>query len=359
MMRAIRIHGRNDVRLDEVPIPALNPGQVLLRITAAGICGTDSALARFGEAVVPAGTPAQWPVVLGHEFAGEILEVGPGVDTLSQGDLVACGAGISCGECRQCATGRTNLCERYATAGVHRDGGLAEYCAVPAAICEPVAPHGVSCDTAAMAQPMAVAEHAIDAGRLTAGERALVIGAGGIGSFATWAASSRGAEITVYDLDVGRLSIAESLGAARSVAAEPETPAIDVLLPEGPFDVVYEMTGAQGPLDAAVASTRPGGRLVVVGIHGGPRTADLDRITLQEIEVHGTLAHVCSVNLPRALDLLGSREAPWSDVAPSAHPLEGLVEAGAGELARPATPDAPAPIKTLIDPWASAVRPFQ
>jgi (R,R)-butanediol dehydrogenase/meso-butanediol dehydrogenase/diacetyl reductase len=297
--------------------------------------------------------------VLGHEFAGEILEVGPGVDSLSQGDHVACGAGISCGECRQCVTGRTNLCERYATAGVHRDGGLAEYCAVPADICESVVPHGVAGDTAAMAQPMAVAEHAIDAGRLRAGERALIIGAGGIGSFATWAASSRGAEITVYDLDVGRLSTAESLGAVRSVAAEPETPAIDALLPEGPFDVVYEMTGAQDPLDAAVASTRPGGRLVVVGIHGGPRTADLDRITLQEIEVHGTLAHVRSVDLPRALDLLGSREVRWSDVAPSVYPLDALVAAGEGELARPMPPDAPAPIKTLIDPWASAVRPFR
>jgi (R,R)-butanediol dehydrogenase/meso-butanediol dehydrogenase/diacetyl reductase len=359
MMRAIRIHGRDDVRLEDVPMPVLHPGHVLLRITAAGICGTDSALARFGEAVVPAGTPARWPVVLGHEFAGEILEVAPGVEGLSEGDLVACGAGISCGECRQCRAGRTNLCQRYATAGVHRDGGLAEYCAVPAAICEPAATHGVAGDTAAMAQPMAVAEHAIDAAGLSAGERALIIGAGGIGSFATWAASSRGAEVTVYDLDVARLSIAESLGAAHTIAADLETSAVEALEPEGPFDVVYEMTGAQGPLDAAIATTRPGGRIVVVGIHGGPRTADVDRITLQEIEVHGTLAHVRSVDLPRALDLLGSREASWADVAPSVHPLGELVTTGDGELTRPTTQDAPAPIKTLIDPWTSAVRPFQ
>jgi (R,R)-butanediol dehydrogenase / meso-butanediol dehydrogenase / diacetyl reductase len=358
-MRAIRIHGRDDVRLEDVPIPDLHPGHVLLRITTAGICGTDSALARFGEAVVPAGTPARWPVVLGHEFAGEVLEVGPGVDELAEGDLVACGAGISCGECRQCRLGRTNLCERYATAGVHRDGGLAEYCAVPAAICEPVAQHGVTGDTAAMAQPMAVAEHAIGAADLAAGERALIIGAGGIGSFATWAASSRGAEVTVYDLDVARLSIAESLGAARAIAAGAETPAVEALVAEGPFDVVYEMAGAQEPLEAAVAAVRPGGRIVLVGVHGGPRSVHLDRITLQEIRVHGTLAHVRSVDLPRALELLGAREPPWSDVAPSVHPLEGLVADGEGGLTRPTIPDQPAPIKILIDPWASAVRPFQ
>jgi (R,R)-butanediol dehydrogenase / meso-butanediol dehydrogenase / diacetyl reductase len=358
-MRAIRIHGREDVRLEDVPIPDLHPGHVQLRITAAGICGTDSALARLGEAVVPAGTPARWPVVLGHEFAGEVQEVGPGVDTLAEGELVACGAGISCGECRQCRTGRTNLCERYATAGVHRDGGLAEYCAVPAAICEPVAPHGVSGDAAALAQPMAVAEHAVDAAGLSAGERALIIGAGGIGSFATWAAGSRRAEVTVYDLDVARLAIAEGLGAARTIAADTETPAVDTLMAEGPFDVVYEMAGAQEALDAAVAAVRPGGRIVLVGVHGGPRSAHLDRVTLQEITVHGTLAHVRSVDLPRALDLLGSREAPWSDVAPSVHPLDGLVAAGDGGLTRPTIPGEPAPIKTLIDPRASAVRPFQ
>lgn len=358
-MRAVRIHGQGDLRLDVVPRPAAAPGEVVLRITGAGICGTDATLLRLGPAVVPDGMPARWPIVLGHEFAGEVVAVGDGVEQLRHGDVVACGAGVSCGACARCAEGATNLCERYTTAGVHRDGGLAEFCAVPAATCEPTAPHGVGGDAAALAQPMAVAEHAVAVARLAAGERALVLGAGGIGAFSIWAAASRGAELTVYERDASRLEIARALGARTALAADPERPPLEQLREHGPFDVVYEMTGAQGPLDAAVALVRPGGRIVAVGISGAPRPVDLDRVTTQEIALLGTMAHMRAVDLPRALDLLGARAAGWADVAPTALTLEqvvtgtGLGFAGAGE--RGGLP----PIKTLIDPGAGSSRAYR
>jgi (R,R)-butanediol dehydrogenase / meso-butanediol dehydrogenase / diacetyl reductase len=359
-MRAARIHGQGDLRVEERPIPEPGPGDVLLRITGAGICGTDATLFRLGTAVVPAGTEARWPIVLGHEFAGAVVDAGAGVDGIAVGDVVACGAGVSCGDCARCREGRTNLCLRYATAGVHRDGGLAGYCVVPAAICEPTARHGVTGDAAALAQPMAVAEHAVAVAGLREGERALVLGAGGIGSFATWAASSRGAEVTVFERDAGRLAIAAALGAARTVAADADVEPLEQLAARGPFDVVYEMSGAQGPLDAAVALTRPGGRLVAVGVHGVRRPIDLDRITLQEITLHGTLAHVRAVDLPRALDLVGARAASWADVAPVVVGLDALTgDSGpAGAVASAAADGGAPPIKTLIDPWATAPRPF-
>jgi (R,R)-butanediol dehydrogenase / meso-butanediol dehydrogenase / diacetyl reductase len=357
-MRAARIHGANDLRIEDVPVPAPGTGEVLLRITAAGVCGTDATLFRLGAAVVPEGTEARWPIVLGHEFAGEVVEVGDGVAKLAAGEVVACGAGVSCGACRQCRSGRTNLCQRYATAGVHRDGGLAGYCVVPAAICEPAAAHGVHGDAVALAQPMAVAEHAISVARLAAGERALVLGAGGIGSFATWASASRGAAVTVFDRDVARLAIAATLGAEHTVHAAADAEPIDQLAGRGPFDVVYEMTGAQGPLDAAVALVRPGGRIVAVGVHGVRPPIDLDRITLQEITLHGTLAHVRAVDLPRALDLLGARREPWADVAPVVLTLDALAGGGGPAAAATARPGEAPPIKTLIDPWATEPRPF-
>jgi (R,R)-butanediol dehydrogenase/meso-butanediol dehydrogenase/diacetyl reductase len=356
-MRALRIHGRADLRLERIAVPRPGPRDVLLRVTAAGICGTDATLYRLGEAVVPAGTDPGWPVVLGHEFAGEVVAMGREAAGPSEGELVACGAGMSCGSCPRCREGRTNLCVRYATAGVHRDGGLAEYCAVPAAICEPVAPYGVSGDAAALAQPMAVAEHAVATGDLRAGERALILGAGGIGAFATWAAASRGAEVTVYERDRERLTIAAALGAAHTVAAGDDVDPATHLAPGGPFDVAYEMTGAQGPLDAAVALTRPGGRVVTVGIGGRPRRLDLDRLTLQEIALRGSLAHLRRVDLPRALELLGSRRS-WSDVAPTVLSLDRVCgRDGLAFAAVPTASGAPA-IKTLVDPWADAPRAF-
>jgi (R,R)-butanediol dehydrogenase/meso-butanediol dehydrogenase/diacetyl reductase len=332
---------------------------VVLRITGAGICGTDATLFRLGPDVVPAGTPAAWPVVLGHEFAGEVVEVGAAVEGLKAGDLVACGAGVACGRCRACLAGRTNLCERYATAGVHRDGGLAEFCVVPAAICEPAAPYGVAGDAAALAQPMAVAEHAVGVASLTAGERALVLGAGGIGAFSVWAATSRGAEVSVCERDASRLGIARALGARETVAADPGRAPVDQLRAVGPFDVVYEMTGAQGPLDAAVALVRPGGRVVAVGINGARRPVDLDRVATQEIALLGSMAHVRAVDLPRALELIGRRTGGWADVAPTVLPLEGIVGDGELTFAPPLTPGETSPIKTLIDPSAREPRAYR
>jgi (R,R)-butanediol dehydrogenase/meso-butanediol dehydrogenase/diacetyl reductase len=356
-MRALRIHGRRDLRLETVPRPAAAPDEVLLKITGAGICGTDATLFRLGPAVVPEGTPARWPIVLGHEFAGEVVAVGPRAEGLEVGDIVACGGGISCGVCRPCALGRTNLCERYATAGVHRDGGLAEFCAIPAAICEPTAPYGVAGDAAALAQPMAVAEHAVGVAQLEAGERVLVLGAGGIGAFTVWAACARDAHVTVYERDPERLRIAGALGARESIAADPEQTPLGQLRGLGFFDVVYEMTGAQEPLDAAVALVRPGGRLVAAGIHGAPRPVQLDRITTQEIALLGTMAHVCAVDLPRALELIGRRTDGWADVAPTVLSLDCLVADAFPPAAGPA--GSPAPIKTLVDPGATSSRAYR
>jgi (R,R)-butanediol dehydrogenase / meso-butanediol dehydrogenase / diacetyl reductase len=358
-MRAVRIHGRRDLRLETIPRPAPGSDDVVLRVTGAGICGTDATLLRLGCAVVPEGTRARWPIVLGHEFAGEVVEAGSHVRELEAGELVASGAGVACGRCRACAAGRTNLCERYATAGVHRDGGLAEFCVVPAAICEPAARHGVAGDAAALAQPMAVAEHAVGVGGLRPGERALILGAGGIGAFSVWAATSRDADVTVYEREASRLEIAQALGARDTIAAVRDLEPLDQLRELAPFDVVYEATGGQAPLDAAVALVRPGGRIVAIGIHGAPRPVDLDRVTTQEIALLGTMAHVRDVDLPRALDLIGRRTEGWADVAPTVLPLEDVV--GDGELGfSPAvTAGAAPPIKTLIDPTARTRRAYR
>jgi (R,R)-butanediol dehydrogenase/meso-butanediol dehydrogenase/diacetyl reductase len=356
-MRALRIHGPGDLRVEELDIPQPGPGEIVLRITGAGVCGTDATLARLGTAVIPQGQAFSWPVVLGHEFAGVAVAAGAGVPDESVGIAYACGAGVSCGDCARCRDGRTNLCEAYWTAGVHRDGGLAEFCAIPLAACEPTSVHGVEGDAAALAQPMAVAEHAVDVGELAGGERALILGAGGIGTFAVWASVSRHAEVTVYERDPDRLAIAAALGAAETVEAIEGETVLEQLREHGPFDVVYEMTGAEQPLDAAVALARPGGRVVAVGIHGARRPVDLDRVTTQEISLVGTMAHVRGGNLPRALELLAGRPAGWADIAPAVAPLEAI--AGDGSFHFPSTPGGGPAIKTLVDPAAVAARPFR
>lgn len=352
-MPALRIHGAGDLRHEQLPVPRLQEGWVLLEVTAAGICGTDAALLRHGGAIVAEDIDARWPVVLGHEFAGVVVDARGEVGGLEMGDLVACGAGVSCGRCRACGEGRTNLCENYWTAGIHRDGGLARYCAVPAAICEPTLPHGVEGDAAGLAQPMAIALHAVERGLPREGERALIFGAGGIGAFATWAASRAGLKLTVCDREPERLRGARELGADATVLAGSEGLPEDLAAGE-PWDLVYEMTGAAGPLGWAEQVTRPGGRIVAAGIQKGRASLDLGRLSLREIDLIGTVAHRRSVDLPGALALLGQRRAGWADLAPRVHSL--------AEAAERVLPDLVAgragAVKILVDPRAEAGRPY-
>lgn len=344
-MRAARYHGQRDVRIEEVPTPAPPaPGEVIIEVLAAGICGSDAHEYHSGPTLISAAqaphpvTGHVGPLTLGHEFAGTVTQVGAGVSDLAVGDLVACGAGMSCGACRACRAGRTNLCDSYATLGFHRDGGLARFCAAPASICVKV-PAGVSARTAALAQPMSIAIHALRRGRLAAGERAVIVGVGGIGVFLTHAAVRAGAWVTVVDRDPARLAVARRLGAAQALN-EPQE------VGDARADAVFEVSGVPALVDDALRALRRGGRLVVVGLHKQPLPIALGRIALEELEIIGAVAHVCATDLPEALDALAERTGGWSDVAPQLLTLDELVPRGL----RPLADGRARQIKALIDP---------
>lgn len=362
-MRAARFHGAGDVRVEEVPAPpAPGPGEVLLRIRTVGICGSDALEFRSGPALVrPLDVPHPvtghlGPLTLGHEFAGEVVALGPGVEHLEPGMVVACGAGMSCGECAPCRAGRTNLCTTYATLGFHRDGGLAEHCLAPADICFDAGAHGLTADAAAMAQPMAIAVHAVRRGRVADGELALVIGAGGIGSFLAFAASSAGAEVLVADLDPERLRIAAALGASRTIALGHGERIEEAIVSAGRSpDVIFEVSGSAQGLAQAIRLAPRGGRVVAVGVQKAPPAVDMARVTLDELELIGTVAHVAGTDMPEAIRLIARREGGWGDVAPTVLPLELLVDEGI----RPIAEGASTRIKTLIDPRAETQRPSE
>ena len=362
-MRAVRFHAAGDIRVDEVPAPPQpGPGEVLLRVATAGICGSDALEYRAGPVLVrPIDVPHPvtghlGPLTLGHEFAGEVVAVGEGVEHLREGMLVACGAGMSCGHCARCREGRTNLCTTYATIGFHRDGALAEHVLAPADICFDAGAHGLTPDAAAMAQPMAIAVHARNRGRLARGELAVIVGVGGVGSFLTFAAVGAGAEVIVADLDRDRLAIAKDLGATRAVAlADGET--IEEAIAEAGRepDVVFEVSGTAKGIESAVALAPRGGRVVVVGIQKAPPQVDLARVALDELELIGTVAHVVRDDFPEALELMARRAGGWADVAPEVLPLERVVEDGI----RPLAEGGVTRIKTLTDPAVRRGRPSQ
>jgi (R,R)-butanediol dehydrogenase / meso-butanediol dehydrogenase / diacetyl reductase len=351
-MRAAVYHGAGDVRIESVPEPA-DPaaGEVLLRVARAAICGTDASEYAHGPRLVPltlphAGSGHVGPLVLGHEFVGRVEAVAPDVDGLRPGDRVVSGAGVYCGSCAWCSVGRTNLCARYYTLGLQADGGLAEYVLSPARICHVVA-DDCGDDAAAMAQPLAVALHAARRGAIAPGDAVAVIGVGGIGSFVVAAAKARGAApLIAVDVDERRLDVARSLGADHLLDARAGgvVSAIRDLTGGEGAAVVIEASGAEPSPAAAVAATRRGGRMVLVGLQAAPRALDLADLTLREVDITSTVAHVCDVDLPGALELLAGSDLA-ATVIDRVIGLDVVVEEGLIPLAAGAARG-----KILVDP---------
>jgi (R,R)-butanediol dehydrogenase/meso-butanediol dehydrogenase/diacetyl reductase len=328
-VKAAVFRGPGDVRIEPVPEPGPpGPGDLLIRVAKAALCGTDSAEWSHGPML------ARPPVILGHEFTGEVIAAGSEVSGFPAGTRVVSGAGISCGACAWCAAGRTNLCARYQTLGLHRDGGLAELVLCPAAICR-VVPDGLDDTGAAMAQPLAVALHAARRGQVGPGRSCVVIGAGGIGSFVIAAAAALGASpLVAVDIDDGRIATATVLGATGTVHSGRQDALAAVRDAAGGdgAHVVIEASGAPGSPAAALSMARRGGDVVIVGLQPAPLPVDLFSVSVGEIDVHGTLAHVCGEDLGEAVAVLAGTPLAKT-VLGDVIALGDLVEGGLRPLA--------------------------
>lgn len=357
-MRAARFHGRGDIRIEDVATPTPGPGELLVKIASAGICGTDAHEFSHGPSMFPIAeadpvTGHVGPMTPGHELAGTVVSRGEGVIGFEEGALIVSGAGVSCGSCHWCQRGRTNLCATYSSVGLQRNGGLAEYCVVPASNCVNTSPYGLDADTAALAQPMAIATHAMRRGRLAPGDVAVIIGVGGIGAFLTYAAKDLGATVVVSDLSDERLAIGDSLGADLTINAATADLSAALAARNLIPTVVYEVSGTQPGFATAISIATRATRIVAVGLQASATEVALRDVSLRELEIIGTNALVYATDLEEAVRLLSSRDQPWSDVAPTAIPLDLLVSDGL----QPIVDGTASRIKTLIDPGATDSRP--
>jgi len=346
MMRALVFHGAGDARLETLPVPEPGRGEVLVRVAVCGVCGSDAAELDHGPVLT---SP---PVVLGHEFAGTVERLGDDVHGLREGARVVSGAGISCGECRQCRRGRTNLCIDYRTAGLQNHGGLAEYVVVPESVLLDVSDSPLGFDTLGLAQPMSIAVHAVRRSGATPHDTVVVVGAGGIGAFLTVAVAAIADRVVVVDLDPDRLALARRLGADDVIdARDGELDTSLAALGVHP-DVLFEVSGSAAGWRSVLGAARPGSTIVPVGIQRDAVSVPLAQWTVREFTVVGTNAHVFAADLPEAVRLLESRGG-WSDVAPLVVPLDQAIAEGI----EPLRSGTAARIKTLVDPGAAAPRP--
>jgi (R,R)-butanediol dehydrogenase/meso-butanediol dehydrogenase/diacetyl reductase len=339
-VKAARYHGPGDVRVERVPDPGdPGPGEVVIRVTRCGICGTDGHEYAHGPAMIPLRRrhPASGhmgPMTIGHEFTGTVAASGEG-SPVSEGTRVVAGAGRWCGGCGPCLAGRTNLCHSYYTYGLHADGGLAGYVTVPAEMCVPV-PDACDDDNAVLAQPMAIAMHALSRGAARPGEPVVIVGAGGIGSLLIAAAAARDIPAHVLDLDEQRLQAARELGAITTSRPDDDGLAAARALGRTGAPLVIEASGSAGGLRTALAIAGTGGRVVMLGLPGGDVALAIRQAVIAEVDLVSSSAHVCRSDLPAAVGalhrrpvakLIVSRTVPLDEIVP-----QGLAPLAAGNL---------------------------
>ena len=287
------------IEIEERPVPTPGPGQVLVEVSAVGVCGSDVhwfTEGRIGELTVDG------PLVLGHEASGVVVELGPGVSQLRPGQRVAMEPGVPCRRCRACRGGEYNLCPEvrfFATPPV--DGTFARYVVHDQDFCYPV-PDTMSDDAAALVEPLSVGVYAAWKARLAVGDRVLVTGAGPIGLLVAAVARRAGAaQVVVSDTQPSRLALARRMGATH---VEDVSAGGRSLAGLG-ADVLVECSGATPALHAGLRALREGGRAVVVGMSASTEVPlPLSYLQRREIELSGTFRYANTY--PTAIALASS-----------------------------------------------------
>ncbi len=322
-MKAAVIHAPHDLRIDRREIPAMGAREVTVRIKAGGICGSDLHYFHHGGF----GTiRIQEPMVLGHEIAGEVVEVGASVTRVRAGDRVAVNPSLPCNRCRYCLQGQQQHCldmRFYGSAmrTPHVQGGFSEFL-----VCDES--QAVAADMpasrAAFAEPLSVCLHAANQAGELMGRRVLVTGAGPIGALCVMVARFAGArEIVVTDLLDEPLRVVRRIGADQTLNMAADNDALSPFATEkGTFDVVFECSGSGTALAAAMQVTRPRGTIVQVGLGLAETSVPLNMLVAKEISLRGTFRFHAEFAL--AVDLLASGTL---DVAPLLTEIVALDEA--------------------------------
>ncbi len=319
-MKAVRLHEGSQLRVEDVPKPAPEAGQIRVAIRAAGVCGTDLHAAR-GRLPVPT-----LPIIMGHEGAGQVDALGEGVSDHAIGDRVLLLPSETCGSCPSCRDGHLGLCSKARIFGMARDGTFAQYIVVPSSCTLPL-PQSVSYEHGAiLADAVATAYHAVATrAGISGGERVAVIGCGGVGIHAILIARLLGAKsVVAVDASEGALCQAEAAGADCTVDAGVDGAHKAIRRAsggEGP-DVVIEYAGRKSSVELALACVARSGRVVVGGVGmEAPQLPPLVSFVGREIAVLGSMGYTRS-ELERVVALAASGSLDLSRSITACYPLE-------------------------------------
>lgn len=319
-MKALLLTEYRKLQPADVPRPVPGPGDLLVRVKACGICGSDihGYDGSTGRRIPP--------LIMGHEAAGEVAEIGPGVSSFSVGDRVTFDSTISCGECWYCQRGQINLCQNRQVLGVscdeyRRHGAFAEYVLIPQRIAYHL-PASLSYEHAALLEAVSVAVHAVNRTPIRMGDTAVVVGSGMIGLLVLQALRHAGCgRIIAIDLDDDRLKLARTLGADVTFNARTEhlAEAVAGLTAGRGADVALEAVGATAPIQTAIQVLRRGGALTLVGNLAPRIDLPLQQVVTRELSLYGSCAS--SHDYPLSIELMASGKIQVEPLISACAPL--------------------------------------
>jgi len=279
------------VTLTKRPMPEIGEGDLLVLVRAVAICGTDIHIYQWNDY---ASSRIRLPLLFGHEYAGEVVEVGKRVQNFRPGDRVAAETHVPCGHCFQCMTGLQHICRDMKILGVHLDGAFSEYAVLPA-VCAWKLDPAISYEIGATMEPFGIGVHAISKTK-PAGKKVIVFGCGPIGIYAQMVAKLSGAEYVIgVDISKERLDLAKKMGTnillnSKEVNIVEE---VDKITKGFGTDIVVELTGNKAVLNDATKTLRRGGDIVLVGLFSGPVEWDLvNNVIYKEANVYGVTGRI-------------------------------------------------------------------
>ncbi len=322
-MRAALFHGQGmPLTIEDVEVPQIGHGEVLVKTAACGVCATDLHYMH--------GTPTfkAPPLILGHEVSGVVDKVSTDVTRLAVGDRVIIPAVLSCGECRSCMEGRDNICEKMTMLGNHVDGGFAEYLKVTARAPFKI-PEGLpTVESAIISDAVSTPFHAIkNRGQVSAGDYVAIFGCGGVGINAVQIAAAFGGTVIAVDVDDNKLALAKQMGAAVTLDSKDANVAKKIReITQGGVDVAFELVGKPEVLELAFNSVRTGGKLVSVGYSEQSWNLRMNRVMFREISILGSLGSRLA-EYPRIIEMARQGRLKLSPVISKRLPLESINEA--------------------------------
>lgn len=323
-MKAAVFYGKEDIRVEEKGLRELKENEILIKVMACGVCGTDIHI-YHGE---PGSADVNPPVILGHEYSGEVVQIGEKVKDFAIGDRVTIDPNMFCGECSYCRTEKRHLCKDLAALGVTMDGGFAEYCIVPISQAYKF-PETISYEEAAMVEPLACCLHGIDLAAIDAGKTVAIVGGGAIGLMMVQLAKLRGASfIAVSEPMEKRRQLALSLGA--DVAINPLDPGADKLIydryPDG-IDVVIECAGKEAAMKSAIGFAKRGATVLLFSVADLNTTLTVRpfEIFQKELTIKGSFINPSTHG--RAVQLIASGRVSMKPLISHRFPIEDMTKA--------------------------------